>query len=86
MNPIPFHQPQTGNWPEPSAPCHRNLLPIDFPNQKFKQLILRIDFRDLIVLEGWLSEYFRIFRRTVLQMHNIITALGKAFVVPNINK
>jgi hypothetical protein len=86
MDPIPFHQPQTGDWPEPSTPCYWDVLPIDFPNEKFKQLVLRVDFGHLISLEGWLSQYFCIFRRTVLQMENIVAAFGKVFVVPNINK
>jgi hypothetical protein len=86
MDTISFHQPQTGDRPKPPAPCHWYLLPINLPNQKLKQLVLRVDFRHSIIHKGWLGQYLCIFRRAVLQMENIITTLREVFITSHIDE
>jgi hypothetical protein len=55
MDTVPLYQSEAGDRPKPSAPCDWSLLPINFPNQELKQLVLRIDSRSVIILEGWLG-------------------------------
>jgi len=86
MDTIPLYQSETGERPKPSAPRDGDLLPINFPNQELKQLVLRVDFRNSIILERWFGQHFCIFRRAVLQMENIITALSEVFITPNIDE